>query len=92
VTIPLSPSGGAAGGLIALAVGQLVSVKQVIPQSRWRFRASSPFGYSLAQMLLALFGFAAVAQRGVSWLGLCVAAYGVSLWICSQRLARTSKS
>ena len=86
VTMPLSPAGGIAGGLIALAVGQLVSVKQVIPQSRWRFRASSPFGFSLAQMLLALFGFAAVTQLGVLWLGFSVAAYAVSLWICGRRL------
>jgi hypothetical protein len=86
VTMPLSPAGGLAGGLIALAAGQFVSVKQLIPQSRWRFRASSPFGYSLAQMLLALFGFAAVTQLGVPWLGLSVAVYAVSLWICGRRL------
>ena len=86
VTSPLSPSGGLAGGLIALAVGQFVSVKQVIPQSRWRFRASSQFGYSLAQMLLALFGFGAVTQLGISCLGLCAFVYGVSLWICGRHL------
>ncbi len=84
VTLPLSPSGGLAGGLMALTVGQFVSVKQVIPQSRWRFRASSPFGYSLAQMLLALLGFAAVTRLGVLWLVPCVAVYAVSLWICGR--------
>jgi hypothetical protein len=87
LTLPLSPFGGLAGGLIALAVGQLASVRQVVPQSRWRFRASSPFAFSLAQMLLALFGFAAVTQLGVLWLGLCVAVYAVSLWICGRRLS-----
>lgn len=87
LTLPLSPSGGLAGGLIALAVGQWASVRQVIPQSRWRFRASRPFAYSLAQMLLALFGFAAVTQLGIVWLGLCFAVYAMSLWICGQRLS-----
>lgn len=86
VTAPLSPSGGLAGGLIALAVGQFVSVNPVIPQSRWRFRASNQFGYGLAQMVLALFGFGAVTQLGISCLGLCAFAYGVSLWICGRRL------
>lgn len=86
VTLPLSPGGGLAGGLISLAVGQWVSVKQAIPQSRWRFRASRPFAYSLAQMLLALFGFAVVTQLGVLWLGLCLAVYAVSLWICGRHL------
>jgi hypothetical protein len=90
VTMPLSPIGGVAGGLIALAVGQFVSVKQVIPQSRWRFRASSPFVYSLGQVLLSLFGFAAVMQLGVPWLGLNAAAYALSLWICDRRLAARS--
>lgn len=85
VTSPFSPAGGLAGGLMALAVGQFASVKQAIPQSRWRFRASSPFGYSLAQMLLALLGFAAVTQWGVLWLGLCVAVYAASLWFCGRR-------
>lgn len=88
VTMALSPAGGLAGGLIALAVGQFISVKQVIPQSGWRFRASSPFGSSFVQMLLALLGFAAVTQFGVAWLGLSVAAYAVSLWICGRRLEK----
>ena len=86
VTLPLSPSGGLAGGLLSLAAGQWVSVKQVVPQSRWRFRASHPFGYSVAQMILALCGFAAVTQLGAQWLGLCLAAYMMSLWICGRRL------
>jgi hypothetical protein len=87
VTLPLAPAGGLAGGLIALAVGQFISVEQMIPQSRFRFRASSPFAYSLAQMILALFGFAAVAQLGVMWLAPCIAAYAVSLWFCGRRLS-----
>jgi hypothetical protein len=92
VTLPLAPAGGLAGGLMALAMGQFASVKQVIPQSRWRFRASSPFGYSLLQMILALFGFAAVTQLGVVMLGPCIAAYLVSLWRCGGRLSATLQS
>jgi len=86
VTAPLSPLGGLAGGLIALAVGQFVSVTQVTPQSHWRFRTSRPFAYSLAQMLLALLAFAAVTQLGALWIGLCVVVYAVSLLICGRRL------
>ncbi len=85
VTLPFSPIGGLAGGLMALAVGQFASVKQVILQSRWRFRASSSFGYSLIQMFLALLGFAAVTQWGVLWLGPCAAVYAASLWFCGKR-------
>ena len=85
VTLPLSPSGGLAGGLLALAVGQFVSVRQAIPQSRWRFRASRPFAYSLVQMLSAILGFAAVTKLGVLCLGPCVAVYAASLWVCGRR-------
>ncbi len=88
VTLPLAPAGGFAGGLIALAVGQFVSVKQVIPQSRWRFRSSSQFGYGLAQMILALLGFGAVTQLGVLCLVPCIAAYAVSLLLCGERFER----
>lgn len=87
VTLPLSPAGGLAGGVIALAVGQFVSLKQVIPQSRWRFRASSTFGYSAAQMLLALLGLGAVARLGTLCLGPCIAVYAVSLWVCGRHLS-----
>jgi hypothetical protein len=86
VTLPLSPGGGLAGGFISLAVGQWVSINQWIPQSRWRFRASRRFAYSLAQMILALCGFAAVTQLGILWLGLCLAVYALSLWICGRHL------
>ncbi|HSU62198.1 MAG TPA: hypothetical protein VLI55_23015 [Bryobacteraceae bacterium] len=90
VTLPLSPASGLAGGLIALAVGQFVSVKQVIPQSRWRFRTGGSFGYSVAQMLLALLGLGVVTRLGGSWLASCIAAYAVSLWLCGRRLTLRS--
>ena len=85
LTLPLS-AGGLAGGLIVLAIGQFVSVKQVIRQSRWRFRASNSLGYSLAQMLVALLGFAAVTLWSSLWLVLCIVVYAVSLWLCGRRL------
>lgn len=92
VTLPLAPAGGVGGGLMALAAGQFASVKQVIPQSRWRFRASRPLGYSLAQMALALLGFAAVTQWGAVWLGPCLGVYAVSLWLCGRRWTATLQS
>jgi hypothetical protein len=46
VTLPLSPAGGLAGGLVALAVGQFASVRHTDPQSRWRLRACSARGYN----------------------------------------------
>lgn len=86
IMLPLSPMSGLAGGLAALTAGQFVSLKQVIPQVRWRFRASSPFAYSMAQMLFALFAVFMVAQLGVLFgLGLCFAAYAVSLWLCVRQ-------
>jgi len=86
LALPFSPVSGLAGGLVALAIGQFASVKQVIPQARWRFRASSPFGYSLAQMLFALLAVFAVAQLGIFALVLCAAIYGGSLWLCVRRV------
>lgn len=87
VTLPLSPAGGLAGGLIALAIGQWYAVRRpVMPQSRWRFRASSPFAASLGQMLGALAGFAVVTQLGPVWLVGCAAVYAGSLWVCGRRL------
>jgi hypothetical protein len=88
VTLPLSPSGGIAGGLMALAIGQWHAVKRMIPQLRWRFRASNPFGASLGQMLGALAGFALVTQLGPAWLAFCAAVYGGSVWITGRRLDR----
>lgn len=87
LTTPFAPAAGLAGGLIALTVGQFVSVKRVIPQTRWRLRASHAFANGMAQMVLALFGFAAVAEWGVVWLAACVAAYAASLWMCGAHLA-----
>lgn len=92
VTLPLSPTGGLAGGLIALAIGQWHAAQPVIPQSRWRFRASNPFGASLGQMLGALAGFAVVTQLGVQWLAGCGLVYGVSLILCGRRLEAKATS
>jgi hypothetical protein len=113
VTLPLSPVGGVAGGLLALAIGQWYAVRRLTPppvtgakrnrprvllaqgridgavlcaQSRWRFRASSPFAASLGQMLGALAGFAVVTQLGAVWLPACVVVYAGSLWLCGRRL------
>lgn len=91
VTLPLSPIGGLAGGLVALAVGQFASVRRIASQARWRFRAGSPMGYklsalgfSLAEMLLAILGLVLVARYGAWWLGACVAIYAGSLWFCGR--------
>jgi hypothetical protein len=87
VTLPLSPIAGVAGGFIALAVGQWYAIRlPLASQSRWRFRASSPFAASLGQMFGALAGFALVTQLGAPWILVCVAVYGASLWICGRRL------
>ena len=91
VTAPLSPGGGLAGGLMALAAGQVVSLK-VIPQSRWRFRASGPFGSSVAQMVSAIGGFGLVTQLGLQWIAVCAAVYGLSLWWCGRRMDSRSRS
>lgn len=87
VTLPLSPFAGLAGALIALAVGQWVSVKLMVPQSRWRFRVSKSFASSITQMVFALFGFALVSQLGVLWLVLCIGVYAISLRISGQQLS-----
>ncbi len=87
VTLPLSPVAGLGGGLIALAVGQWASVKRVIPQSRWRFRASRPYAHGLIQMLFALLGFGVVVQFGALSLLLPAAVYAVSLWFCGRHLS-----
>ncbi|MEZ5398499.1 MAG: hypothetical protein R2729_02455 [Bryobacteraceae bacterium] len=86
LTAPLSPDGGLGAGLMALAVGQWVSVKRVAPQARWRFRTSSPYGDSLLQMLAAGAGFGAVTAHGPLWLVACAAIYAGSLIVCGRRL------
>ena len=87
VTAPLSPVGGLAGCLVALAVGQWHASRYLYPQTRWRFRASSPFEVSLGQMLLSLLAFALVTQLGPALLVVPLATYGVSLWLCVRRLS-----
>ena len=62
LTLPLSPSGGLAGGMLSLAVGQYLAVTRIAPQSRWRFRASNAYSHGVARMLLAILGSAAVMQ------------------------------
>ena len=91
ITLPLSPIGGLAGGLVALAVGQFAAVRRFAPQSRWRFRAGSPMGYrlgafafSLGEMLSAMGGLVLVTRFGTGWLSACIAIYAVSLWFCGR--------
>ncbi len=86
VTLPLSPAAGMAGALMALAPGQWISVRQPKRQSRWAFRSSAPFAYSLAQMLCAIGGFAAVAQLGPLLLIPCALLYAVSLTAAGRLL------
>lgn len=86
VTLPLSPFGGLAGGLVSLGVGQWHSIHHLFPQSRWRFRSSSPFGVSLLQMVLSILALGAVTQMGPVWLIPPVIFYGASLWLCARQL------
>lgn len=79
LTAPLSPTAALGGALIALAAGQPHSVRYPRPQSPWAFRASAPFAYSLAQMVAAIAGFAAVAQLGPLLLVPCATIYAASL-------------
>ncbi|MBM3723820.1 MAG: hypothetical protein FJW40_00125 [Acidobacteria bacterium] len=79
VTAPLGPVAGLAGGMMSLAVGQWFSVRRCLPQYRWRFRASSPFGASLGQMVAGLAGIAAVVQLSTWWLLVCAAIYASSV-------------
>jgi hypothetical protein len=91
VTLPLSPLGALAGGLVALGVGQWHGARFLVTQSRWRFRSSTPFATSLAQMILALLAYGLVAQEGAGWLVVPMAFYGVSLWLTARRLAAPAK-
>jgi hypothetical protein len=84
VTAPLSPAGGLAGGLVSLATGHWVSIRQKMPQARWRFRASAPFSHSLTQMVSSLIAFGFVTRLSLLWLAPCVTGYAISLWLCGR--------
>jgi hypothetical protein len=84
LTLPLSAAGGIAGALMALAIGQFVSVKKATRQSRWRFRTCPTLPFSVAQMLLAMLGFAAVTQWGALWVGPCIFICATSVWFCGR--------
>jgi hypothetical protein len=89
LTAALAPVGGLAGGLMLLAAGHGHSVQHMIPQSRWRFRASHGFGVGIAQMILAILGCASVTQWRISMLLACAAIYVVSMWWTGRRLLRS---
>jgi hypothetical protein len=86
LTLPLSPVGGLAGGLMCLATGQYLAVTRVSPQSRWRFRAGNAFSHSLVQMLSAILAAAAVMQMSALYLAPVLLIYGLSLWWCGRLL------
>jgi hypothetical protein len=79
LALTLAPVPGAAGALVALAVGHSATVRRQKPQARWRFSAGAPLPEGLVQV--ALVAVAASAVMHSLWFApVCVAAWAASLW------------
>ena len=88
LTLPLSPLGGLAAALMALATGHHASVTRPRPQTRWRFQTGASFGGSLAQMMLMILAGAGTMYASPLILAPCVAAYVWSTWWFGRVLER----
>ncbi len=80
LTLPLSPIGGLAAALMALAVGHHASVTELREQSRWRFQTAASFGGSLIQMILMNLAAAGAVYESPLVLLPCALAYSWSTW------------
>ncbi len=88
LTLPLSPVGGLAAALMALAVGHRASVTEIRSQTRWRFQTCASFGASLVQMILMIFAAAGSTRSTPFILIPCAAAYVWSTWWFGRDLER----
>jgi hypothetical protein len=91
LTLPLSPLGGLAAALTALAIGHGSSVRRRGNERRWRLQTSGSLGSSLRQILLMLMAAITTVHWHPLVLGLCVTVYLVSTWragwLLEQQLA-----
>ncbi|MCP5118101.1 MAG: hypothetical protein GY953_45385 [bacterium] len=88
LTLLLSPLGGLAMALMALATGHHASVTRPHQQTRWRFQTAASFGGSLAQIIPMILAGAGVVYASPLILAPCVAAYAGSTWWFGRVLER----
>ena len=80
LTFPLSPAGGMAAALVALAQGHYASVRFPHREVRWRFCTSASFGSSIAQVVLMAMAAAGTVLGSPLVLAGCLGAYAWSTW------------
>jgi hypothetical protein len=74
------PLAGLAGGLAALTVGHVASLREGREQTRWRFSSGASFGNGFTQVL-ALAGACVTEFRITPWIVLpCLVACAISAW------------
>ncbi len=95
LTVALSPLGGLAAGLAALAVGHTRSVRRQTTDRRWRFQTSDSFVSGISQMVLMAFAaIAAVKWHPVSMVGclvLCLFSLRRAARLLEDRLALSTE-
>ncbi|HEX4231943.1 MAG TPA: hypothetical protein VHZ07_24970 [Bryobacteraceae bacterium] len=81
LVLPLNPVAGITSGLAMLAIGHHISVRERLPQKRWRFTGGQliPAGF-LQTLGGSALGFAAY-QRGFLYIAIAVVAWAGSLYL-----------
>jgi hypothetical protein len=81
LVLPLNPIAGITSGLVMLAVGHHVSVRERLPQKRWRFSGAQliPAGF-LQTLGGSALGFAAY-QSGLLYFAIALVAWAASLYV-----------
>jgi hypothetical protein len=86
LTLPLAPTAGVGGGLVALAFGHYSSVTENRQQTRWRFSSGASLGHGLIQTFAFAAGAAAVYRVNVLILFALAAICAVSAWWYGRKL------
>ncbi len=88
LTLPLSPIGGLAAALAALAVGHRASITEQRAQVRWRFHSGVTLGDSLLQIVPMIMAAAGAEYASPLLLAPCLAACAWSTWWFGRVLER----
>jgi len=88
LTAPLSPAGGMAAAITALAYGHYASVMRRHPDTRWRFSTTTSAVGGLLQVVVMATAAAGVVNGSVLVLLPCAAAYAWSTWYWGKALMR----
>jgi hypothetical protein len=83
--LPLAPLAALAAALVAVAVGNRVSVHRPVLQPQWRFTGGS-LGVGIVQVIAMMSAATLVYRSNPAILGICAALWAISVWFYGRSL------